>query len=142
MDASLEIRLLERSEFDSVLPLVQLLHPEVSATTLAARLAEMKGQNFRCVGVFEKGKLIAMAGLWLNTRFYCGRTLEPDNVVIHPDERSRGIGEQLMNWIYDYAREIGCETVELNAYVSNDRAHKFWFTAWIQDPGFSFSEDS
>src|SRR5271156_4165996 len=106
------IRLIPNSELDSILPLVQLLNPALSADLLRSRLAEMKTQDFRCVGVWDSERLIATAGLWVNTRLYCGKMIEPDNVVIHPDYRSRGVGKLLMEWIYAYGREIGCEVAE------------------------------
>lgn len=134
------LRLIPNAELDSILPLVQLLNPKLSAEVLSARLGEMKTQDFRCVGVWDSERLIAVAGLWVNTRLYCGKMIEPDNVVIHPDYRSRGVGKLLMNWIYDYAREIGCEVAELNAYTTNERAHKFWFNEGFKILGFHFTK--
>ena len=133
-------RLIPKAEMDVILPLVQLLNPTLSPELLQSRLNEMKSQDFECAGVYEGEKLIAVAGLWLNTRFYSGKTLEPDNVVIHPDYRSKGVGKLLMDWIYAYASRLGCETVELNAYVTNERAHKFWFNQGFKVLGFHFQK--
>ncbi len=40
--------------------------------------------------------------------------------------QSKGLGKQLMAWVYDFAQSQGCVASELNCYLPNDRAHTFW----------------
>ncbi|WP_235826627.1 GNAT family N-acetyltransferase [Acidithiobacillus ferridurans] len=46
-----------------------------------------------------------MAGIWLGTRFWCGRYLDVDNVIVDPQYRGVGIGQQLMDWVENYAHK-------------------------------------
>jgi GNAT superfamily N-acetyltransferase len=135
----MEVRLISKSEFDKILPVVGELYPSTPQAVLQSRLDEMKSQNYQCVGVFDAEKLIAVSGLWILTRLYCGKYAEPDNVVVLPEYRSQGVGKLLINWIENYAREQGCEVMELNAYTTNERAHQFWKSEGFQIIGYHFT---
>ncbi len=83
-------------------------------------------QNYECQGIFIERTLVGVFGLWFATRHYCGKTCEPDHVYIIPEYRRKGLGKDVFEWIFDYAREKGCETSELNSYVQNYPSHKFY----------------
>ena len=84
--------------------------------------------------------LAGVCGLWETTRPYSGRQLEPDHVVVLPGLRSLGVGRRLMAWVYALARELGCETVELNAYLANARAHAFYEADGFATLGYHFQK--
>ncbi len=140
MSESITVRLIPADELPAILPLVQILNPDIDESVLAQRLAEMPGQGYQCAGAYYEEQLVGICGLWVATRFYCGKYLEPDNVVVHPDFRSLGVGQTLMAWVYDYARAEKCEVVELNSYVVSPRAHKFYYNEGFQILGFHFQK--
>jgi GNAT superfamily N-acetyltransferase len=74
------------------------------------------------------------------TKYYVGKHIEPDNVIIHPDYRGSGVGEALMKWIYNYAISQGCVASELNCYVSNNAGQKFWINQGYNVIGFHFQK--
>ncbi len=132
------IKIIKPENILSILPLVKLLNEETSETVLQERILEMTQQNYECVGVYDGEKLIGISGLWFQTRHYSGRSVEPDHVVIDPAYRSKGIGKLLFEWIDDYAKSKGCETVELNTYVQNTASHKFYYNEGYKILGFHF----
>ncbi len=140
MNDSITISLIPTNDLSVILPLVKMLNSTVDEALLAQRLDEMAGQGYQCAGAYQGEKLVAICGLWIATRFYCGKYIEPDNVVVHPDYRSFGVGHKLMAWVYDYARTLNCEVVELNSYVVSHRAHKFYFTEGFGITGFHFQK--
>lgn len=140
MNEKVDIRLLDKSEYPSILPLVKHLNPKTDAETLAERLDEMSASNYECVGIFVDGHLAGVAGLWLLTKLYIGRHLEPDNVIIHPMYQGKGLGKLLFNWIEDYAKSKGCVALELNCYVNNSAAHKFWMNEGFKILGYHFQK--
>lgn len=139
-DTDITVRLIPAAELPAILPLVQVLNPSIDAALLASRLSEMNGQGYQCAGAYIGEKLVGICGLWVATRFYCGKYLEPDNVVVDPDSRSLGVGQALMSWVYAYARELNCEVCELNSYVASPRAHKFYFNEGFAVLGFHFQK--
>jgi GNAT superfamily N-acetyltransferase len=130
------IELIPAERINSIIPLLRILDPNIEEQMLYARLQDMCAHNYECVGVYDGDKLIGISGLWTLSKYYVGRHIEPDNVVIHPDYRSKGIGEQLMLWIYDYARSKGCIATELNCYVSNSAGVAFWIKQGFRILGF------
>lgn len=128
-----EIRLIPSENIKSIIPLVQLLNG-IDETILFERLEVMLQNNYQCVGVYDtsaslstsKEKLIGICGLWILTKFYIGKHLEPDNVIILPEYRNKGVGELMMAWIDNYAKEQNCDAIELNAYIENAKGVEFW----------------
>jgi ribosomal protein S18 acetylase RimI-like enzyme len=48
------------------------------------------------------------------------------HVAIHPDERRRGLGTQLVRTIEERLRERGCPKINLIVWEDNTRAMAFW----------------
>jgi len=120
------IKFIEAQNMKSIIPLVALLNPGTSEKILLERLNVMMENNYQCLGVYDKEKLIGVCGLWTLMKLYNGKHLEPDNVIILPEYRGKGIGELLMEWIDNYAAENNYEAIELNAYVENLKGVEFW----------------
>ena len=132
------IRLLDDSELPSILPLLRQSYPHLDETTLRRRLSELPAQNYRCAGAFIDGRLVAICGIWIRTHLWCGRMVEPDNVVVDSACRSHGIGRDLVEWVVAWGRDQGCEVSDLNCYVSNAEAHAFWMRQGWRIIGFHF----
>lgn len=135
----LDIRLIPKQNIKSIIPLVHLLNG-VDESILLQRLEVMMQNNYQCLGVYDKEKLIGICGLWTLMKFYNGKHLEPDNVVIHPDYRGKGIGELMMEWVDNYAKENNYEAIELNAYVENLKGVEFWKKAGYSIRGHHFQK--
>ena len=121
-----KIKFIPQDNIKCIIPLVTLLNPGTDEKILENRLELMQKNNYKCIGVYHEEELIGICGLWELVKFYNGKHLEPDNVVIHPDYRNKGVGELLVKWIDTYAKEQNCEVIELNAYVENEKGLEFW----------------
>lgn len=104
---------------------------------LNERIADMVlHHNYECIGVYAGDELIGMSGLWILNKYYVGKHIEPDNVVILPAYRGKGIGQQLLKWMDDYGKAQGCVASELNCYVNNSEGLKFWLNNGYKVLGF------
>ena len=81
-----------------------------------------------------------MSSGWLTVRIYSGKQLEIDNVIIDSAYQSQSFGEQFIQLIEVWAKDNNCETIELNAYVENKRAHKFYFKHEYSILGYHFQK--
>ena len=106
---------------------------------LRRRLEVMISHGYHAIAAFEGDHMVGVAGYWLGARFYCGEYMDVDNVVVDETLRSRGIGQKLMDWLHDKARELGCKVVVLDSYVTYTRAHKFYFRQDYEILGYHFS---
>ena len=131
-------QLIAKENIQSIIPLLQILNDKISKEVLQERLAEMVERGYECLGVYEGDNLIGICGLWILIKYYVGRHLEPDNVMILPEYRGKGIGERMMEWVYEYGRVKGCIASELNCYVSNSGGQKFWANEEYRIIGFHY----
>lgn len=130
------IKLIPKDNLQSILPFLQLLNEKAEFAVLEQRLNDMRRTDYECVGVYDADKLIGICGLWILHKHYVGKHIEPDNVIILPEYRSKGIGDLMMNWIFDYAQSEGCVASELNCYVNNHKGIKFWIEHGYRIIGF------
>ena len=134
------IELIEPEKIEVTIPFIQLLDKSLGEDVLKLRLPEMVKNNYLCVGAYDNDRLIGISGLWVLYKYYIGKHIEPDNVVIHPDYRGKGIGELLAKWIDNYAIETGCAAANLNAYTTNSSAIKFWLNQGYKIISFHFQK--
>jgi GNAT superfamily N-acetyltransferase len=137
----MQFQLIETKNIYTIIPLLQLLNEDLKQDVIKERLDEMLTRGYECLGVYDNDKLIGICGIWLLTKIYAGRHIELDNVTIHPDYRGLGIGEKMMQWVDKYAQSKGCIALELNAYVINKSAHKFWMNQGYKILGFHFQKE-
>jgi hypothetical protein len=88
--------------------------------------------------MYLNNELIGIAGLWFITRHYCGKTIEPDHVIICENQRNKGFGKKLFEWIYNYAQQNGFESAELNSYIVNVKSHQFYENEGFKKLGFHY----
>jgi len=135
---NLEIKLIPTKNILSILPLLKVLNSTTSDEILIQRILEMATQHYKCVGMYLNNELIGISGLWFLTRHYCGRTIEPDHVVINSMHRNKGLGKKLFEWIYTYTQSIGYEATELNTYIDNVKSHKFYENEGYKKLGYHY----
>ncbi len=133
-------QLIPKENIFFIIPLLQVLNDKISVDVLQERLTEMVDRGYECVGAYDDDQLIGICGLWILTKYYVGRHLEPDNVIILPDYRGKNIGEEMMEWVYAYARSQGCVASELNCYTSNHGGQKFWSNEGYKILGFHYQK--
>ena len=119
-------------------PLLQQLQPKLKLEEYKTMLPEMIRYGYIQVGVFENEKCIGISGIWISTKLYSGKYLEMDNVVIDENYRSKGIGKLLCNWCIKKAKETNCKKVMLDAYLENEKAHRFYEREGFKKTGFHF----
>lgn len=122
----IKIKLIEKDNIELILPLFYQLDTSISKSVLRERLSEMIEKGYECAGIYHEDELIGICGLWILMKYYVGRHLEPDNVHIKPEYRGLGIGKKLDEWLKEFAVSRGCEAIELNCYLKNDKGRNYW----------------
>ncbi|NRB60031.1 MAG: GNAT family N-acetyltransferase [Winogradskyella sp.] len=134
-----QFQILSNNQLDLILPLVyELNEGNISKPILRSRFAEMKNQNYECVVIKKDEAIVGVSGLWFCTRHYSGKSVELDHVFIKPEHRGQGLGKAFMEWIYNYCKSKGCESIELNTYVQNYPSHKFYYNEGFILKGYHF----
>ncbi len=137
----MDIERLTLAYAEEIMLLASDVNPDISVADLRSRLTEMFSYpSYTCFGIFVNAKLVGIASGWLTTRFYSGKQLEIDNVIVNKEFRSKGLGAEFLAYIEQWAVQEGCLTVELNTYVTNSKSHKFYFNQGYNILGFHFQK--
>lgn len=138
---SLVLHELSVADKTAIAALGHQLNPDIAVATLENYLEQMFAlDTYRCFGLFDGETLIGISSGWITVRFYSGKQLEIDNVIIDAAARSKGVGAQFMQRIEEWASAHECKTVELNAYVQNSDAHRFYYREGYKILGFHFQK--
>ncbi len=125
---SVEIRQLEVSELDDAARLLGILNPDIPLPVVSERLATMTADHphYQIAGAFSDGRLVGVCGAWVYTKIWCGRHLEIDNLVVDPELRGSGIGTHFIRHFTALSRELGCNSMTLDSYASNQASHRLY----------------
>ncbi len=135
----LKVKTLNRKNSLAIATLGQQLNPHLSIDQIQQYLLTMFNmENYTCFGLFENNKLIGISSAWTTVRFYSGKQLEVDNVIISKEYQSKGYGQFFFNYIENWASKRAYKSVELNTYVQNTLSHKFYCKLGYQILGFHF----
>lgn len=122
----MKFELIPKENILVIIPFLQALDATIPKDILEKRLLDMTTQAYTCLGVYVNDELVGCSGIWIQTRYYSGRSVEPDHVYIDPKFRGKGIAKKMMEWIIEYGKENGCQSSELNCYVHNTKGLEFW----------------
>ena len=138
---TITIQKLNLDFLDNILDLAQKINPHKTFDELNQKQIEMFAyDHYHCFGIFNDNILVGLSSAWVTVRFYCGKQLEVDNLMVEPTLQSKGYGKILMEYLENWAKENGCLTVELNTYVFNERSHKFYFNQGYKIIGYHFQK--
>ena len=134
------IELNTATEFGKIYPLLKQVNPSLTKAQFTKRLKAMRAQGYRCIAAVENGKYLGISGFWTGTRFWCGKFIDYDNVIVDKSLRSTGIGRKLVAWIEKEARRLGCDMLGLDCYTTSHDAHRFYFREGFIIKGYHFTK--
>ena len=136
---NLKFKIIPSNEIKVVIPFVKkMAKVTISDSVLLSRFKEMVNQDYECLGVYIDKVLVGICGMWFSTRHYCGKTVEIDHLYVIPKLRNNNIGGQIVSWVEKYASSKGFNTIELNAYIDNERSQNFYLKQGYKKLGFHF----
>ncbi len=129
-------QLTSKAEMLQHLPVIQTLYPDIDAVTYSELLDGMLPNTYAQLAIFNKEECIGIAGYWLNTRLWCGKYLDMDNVVVLAEYRGRGIGTLMLKKLEEIAKQENCKKIVLDAYVDNYAAVRFYIREGFIQRGY------
>lgn len=92
---------------------------------LAQVKRQMSAANFRLVYLEEK-EVKSVGSYRIAEWLAGGKYLEIEDLISKPDERSKGFGGKLFDWLIEFAKGENCSQVRLVSHVKRFDAHRFY----------------
>ena len=107
-------------------PAMHQLRPQLKESEFVERVRSQQEVGYRLAYIEDGGEVVAIVGFRVNESLAWGRFLYVDDLVTVESVRSRGYGQQLMDWLLALARDEGCAAFHLDSGVQRFGAHRFY----------------
>jgi GNAT superfamily N-acetyltransferase len=102
------------------------LRPHLTKDEFMRRVKLQQPEGYHITYVADGGAVKAVAGWRIQNMLAHGKLLYVDDLVTDEHSRSQGYGNQLFDWLVDYATAQGCEEFQLDSGVQRFNAHRFY----------------
>ena len=103
------------------------LRPHIARDEFLPRVKRQSEINgFRLAYLTREGDVKAVAGFRISEWLGGGKYMEIEDLVSKTDERSKGFGGELFDWLVEYAGRENCAQIKLVSHVKRFGAHKFY----------------
>lgn len=113
------------------------LRPQYSAEEFLSKVRRLMAEHGFELAYLDDDGIRAVAGIRMGDWLPTGKYLEVEDLVTAESARSKGYGKALLHWLFDYAKQNGCEIVKLVSATHRVDAHRFYEregmpkTAWF-----------
>ena len=119
-------------------PVMAELRPQISADEFVERIKhQTQIADYRLACLIDS-EVKAVAGYRISQNLAWGNFLYVDDLVTRAQDRSRGFGGVLLDWLFDEAVAHGCARLELDSGVQRAEAHRFYFSKRMTVTSFHF----
>jgi GNAT superfamily N-acetyltransferase len=103
-----------------------VLRPHLDEGQFIARLQAQVKEGYQIAYVKVDGEVGAAAGYRVAHFLAWGKVLYVDDLVTHPEQRNRGLGGVLMDWLLEQAKKLCCDEVHLDTGFQRHGAHRLY----------------
>ena len=136
----MKVRFAETKEdIERCFPVMVQLRPHLAVDEFVVRVQRQRQEGYSLVYLEDDSSVKAVAGFRINEMLWCGRALYVDDLVTAEDERSKGYGDSLFDWMVEYARGQKCAQLDLDSGVQRAAAHRFYFRKRMHITCYHFS---
>jgi GNAT superfamily N-acetyltransferase len=100
------------------------LRPHLDETEFVRRWRQQSSEGYQIVYIVSGARVVAAAGYRMLHTMAWGKIIYLDDLVALSDERGRGFGAQLLQWLQATARQHNCDAVHLDTGFSRFAAHR------------------
>jgi len=116
----------EDQEIESCYAVMAELRPHVQPREFLARVKrQFEIAGYRLAYLADE-EVKAVAGFRISECLAWGKFLYVDDLVSKSDDRSKGFGGALFDWLVEYAKQEKCDQFHLDSGVQRFAAHRFY----------------
>jgi GNAT superfamily N-acetyltransferase len=128
------------AEIQKCFDVMSELRTQLKRDDFLSTVRHMESEGFRLAYIEEGEAIVAVAGYRIYTNLFLGKNLYVDDLVTSATARSKGYGEQMIEWLRDKASEQDCRSFHLDSGTQRGQAHRFYFNQGFTIAAYHFSE--
>jgi len=103
------------------------LRPHIKMDDFLPRVREQEKSGYKLAFIEDKNRIVSVAGFRISKTLAWGKFIYIDDLITDKNQRSKGYGDKLIDWLMDYAKENRCQEFHLDSGVQRFSAHRFYF---------------
>lgn len=115
------------------------LRPHLSASDFLAKVKDQIQDGYQLAYIEVDGVPVVCAGFRYGLNLAWGKFLYVDDLVTDELQRSKGYGQQLLDWLLEQARINACAQLHLDSGVQRFDAHRFYDRQGMSKTGYHFA---
>lgn len=116
-----------RHEILQAFPVMKQLRTHLTENSYIELVTEaQEKEGYHLLALFNNEEIVAVIGFHPMITLYYGNFIWVCDLVTDTDHRSKGYGEKLLNYVYEWAQDKGYETIALSSGLQRTGAHRFY----------------
>lgn len=103
------------------------LRTSLSKDEFVKRVNRQKKDGYMLAFIKDNNNVMSVAGFRILDNLAHGKFMYIDDFVTDSENRSKGYGDKLFDFLIDYAKKEKCKAVHLDSGVQRFDAHRFYF---------------
>ncbi len=122
----MQMREIKLTELEDAFKIVQELKIGLDYNEYEDIVYEMRHQDYKMYGVYEKEKLVCYCGFSILTNLYYKRHLYVYELITPQKSRGLGYASEMLRYINDLANINNCDNIVLNSSLKRDNALRYY----------------
>lgn len=120
-------------------PVIFQLHPHLEQSKFIEQVRYQMKEGYKLAFLEVEKQAVAIAGFRISNCLSSGKFLYIDDLVVDELKRSYSYGQQLFQWLIEYARNHECKHLSLDSGVQRFAAHRFYLRQRMSITSHHFS---
>lgn len=116
-----------KSDIEKCFPVMVQLRTKLTKKEFIERVENQQKLGYKLVFVQDNHKVVACAGFRIMSSLVYGKFLYIDDLITDNENRSKGYGDKLFDWLIEFAKKENCKELHLDSGVQRFDAHRFYF---------------
>ncbi|PSB57397.1 GNAT family N-acetyltransferase [Chamaesiphon polymorphus] len=120
-------------------PVLAQLRPHLKQENFLEQVQRQQQGGYQLAFLERDDRVVAVAGFCISECLAWGRFLYVYDLVVDEAERSEGCGQNLFEWLMNFARNHDCQQLHLDSGVQRFDAHRFYLRQRMNIASHHFS---
>ena len=137
------MKITEAKTDEQIMKCWQVMHelrPHLAEENFISLIKEMQSEGYRLAFIEENGIAVAAIGFRYLQFLYNGKHFYIDDLSTLPSHRKKGFGAQLLDYVFELAKENGYDVVTLDSGHHRHEAHRLYLNKGFQISSHHFSK--